>query len=203
MVQHVKMQQQVQVSMSCHQSQFPTNPNPDLHQKQILSLMMRFPLGQLKAGNISAQNRAGWRPKYSILGVMFDLTSSYLYLRMVIGRRPISPQKDCPEVPLGKGYLMPEVVWLPFGIQDDECIQSHSALQAIKVVIYTVKHINYQRSPEEPDSFRQGDTEILANGYNSILQSDTIDDIVREDFGEKWKVISEGLEKEAVLEIGL
>jgi hypothetical protein len=30
------MQQQVQVSLSCHQSQFPINPNPDLHQKKKL-----------------------------------------------------------------------------------------------------------------------------------------------------------------------
>ena len=37
-------------------------------------------------------------------------TVSYLYLSKAVGQMPISPRKDCLEVPLGKGYLMPEVV---------------------------------------------------------------------------------------------
>jgi hypothetical protein len=52
----------------------------------------------------------GRRPNIAFSMLYVTTTCSYLYLRKVIGRRPISPQKDCLEVPLGKGYLMPEVV---------------------------------------------------------------------------------------------
>ena len=87
MVQHVKMQQQVQVSLSCHQSQFPINPNPDLHQKKILSLMMQFPLGQLKAGKYISieQSRFSNKSKHIV----------YLSWQYVISFRKLGPCSPC------------------------------------------------------------------------------------------------------------
>lgn len=48
MVLHVKMQLQVLESMSCHQLQFPVNPNLDQRQTQIFCPRTRSPLEPLE-----------------------------------------------------------------------------------------------------------------------------------------------------------
>jgi hypothetical protein len=58
--------------------------------------------------DLSYVSDGGQNIAFSVL--YLTTTVSYFYLSKVIGRMPISPQKDCLEVPLGKGYLMPEVV---------------------------------------------------------------------------------------------